>query len=148
LNSGFNESHGLVSPDGKWISYNSNETGQGEIYVRPFPSGPGKWQVSTNGGSFSRWRPDGKEIFYMSAPGNKKLMSVEVKSGDSTFAYGTAREVFDTQYVNYGHGLNYHTFAVAPDGQRFLIPRTVESQSDTSSNSMIVVLNWTSLLKK
>jgi eukaryotic-like serine/threonine-protein kinase len=148
LHSNFNESHGQISPDGKWISYNSNESGRPEIYVRPFPSGSGKWQVSSNGGVFSRWRPDGKEIFYLSANNNGKMMAVEVKNSGSTFVYETAKELFDSQYLNYGHGRDYHTFAVSPDGQRFLIPRPVESSSDTSSNAVTVVLNWTSLLKK
>src|SRR6266511_5771657 len=55
-----------VSPDGKWIAYSSNETGRSEIYIRPFPQGPAKIQVSVNGGVFPRWRRDGKELYFMS----------------------------------------------------------------------------------
>ena len=53
-----------MSPDGKWIAYSSNETGRSEIYIRPFPEGPGKIQVSVNGGVFPRWRRDGKELYF------------------------------------------------------------------------------------
>ena len=74
-------------------------------------------------------------------------MAVEVNATGSRFEYGTAKELFDSQYVNFGHGLNYNTYAVSRDGQRFLIPRPVES-ADTSSTSVTVVLNWPALLKK
>jgi hypothetical protein len=125
----------------------SNESGQSEIYVKPFPSGSGHWQVSTNGGVFSRWRPNGKELFYLTSLNNGKMMAVEIKQGGSSFQYETAKELFDSKYVNYIHGLFYHTYAVSPDGQRFLIPRPVETVSEVS-NSVTAVLNWTSLLKK
>jgi Tol biopolymer transport system component len=149
LQSAFNESTGQISPDGKWISYSSNESGQFEIYVRPFPSGSGRWQVSTDGGFFSQWRPDGKEIFYQTTVSRGKVMAVEVKTSGPTFEYGAARELFDSQYVNVEHaGGNYHSYAVSRDGQRFLIPRPVAAPSDTSATSFTVVLNWPSLLKK
>jgi Tol biopolymer transport system component len=148
LQTAFDESFGQISPDGKWILYASNESGGREIYVRPFPSGSGRWQVSTKGGTYGRWRPDGKELFYLSSINNGKMMAVEVRGSGSTFGYGTAKELFDSQYINYLHGLNYHPYAVSRDGQRFLIPRPVESSSDATSNFVTVVVNWTSLLKK
>ena len=145
----FAESHGQISPDGKWIAYWSLESGQNEIYVRPFPSGAGRWQVSTNGGTFPRWRSDGKELFYLSMISSGKMMAVEVKTSGTAFEYGSARELFDSQYENFshpGHTGNWHTYAVSNDGQRFLIPRPVAPQ--TSVNAITVVLNWTALLKK
>jgi Tol biopolymer transport system component len=150
LQSRFNESHAQVSPDGKWISYNSNESGTNEIYVRPFPSGAGRWQISTNGGIFSRWRADSKEIYYLTSVNNGKMMAVEVKASDSMFHYETAKELFDSKYLNYTHpgGGRWHTFAVFRDGQRFVIPRPVEAAPDTSSDSFVVVLNWQSALNK
>src|SRR5262249_34115828 len=65
LQTAFNEAHPQISPDGKWLAYTSNETGSPQIYVQSFPPGHGKWQISNNGGTFSRWRSDGKELFYM-----------------------------------------------------------------------------------
>src|SRR5207247_1141309 len=61
-----NETHGQISPDGKWIAYTSNSTGRNEIYVQPFPSGSGRWQISNHGGDWPRWRRDGKELLYHS----------------------------------------------------------------------------------
>src|SRR5262249_16517738 len=151
LQTKFNESHAQISPDGKWISYQSNESGQSEIYVRPFPSGPGRWQVSTNGGSFSRWRSDGKELFYLTSINNGKMMAIEVNAG-STFEYGAAKELFASKYLNYNHsgvgGGFYHTYAVSRDGQQFLIPRPVESASAPSTTPAIVFFNWTAAIKK
>ena len=76
------------------------------------------------------------------------MMAVEVKTSGSTFEYGTARELFDSQYVTFPHGAGYNDFAVSRDGQRFLIPRPVAAPSDASATSFTVVLNWPSLLKK
>ena len=150
LNSRFAESHGQVSPNGKWISYNSNETGRPEIHVRPFPSGPGQWQVSTSGGVFSRWRADGKELYYLTSASRGKLMAIEIKDAGGSFEYGTATELFDSQYENYNHanGGNWHTYAVTRDGQRFLIPRPLETAAIATGTSFNVVLNWPLLLTK
>jgi Tol biopolymer transport system component len=151
LQSPFNESWSQISPDGKWIAYSSNETGRYEIYVRTFPAGEGKWQISTNGGSFPRWRRDGKELFYMSASTLTlgKMISVKVNPAGPTFEYGDPSELFDSGYINFLHGLNYHAYAVSADGQRFLIPRPESSSSgETASGPITVVLNWTAGLKK
>ncbi len=149
LQSDFAESHGQISPDGKWIAYWSFESGQPEIYVRPFPSGAGRWQISPNGGTFPRWRSDSKELYYLSTTSFGQMMAVEVKTSGAAFEYGSARELFNSQYENFshpGHTGNWHTYAVSNDGQRFLIPRPVSPQ--TSMNAITVVLNWTALLKK
>jgi len=143
LQTGFGEVHPQVSPNGKWISYTSNETGRQEIYVRSFPSGDGKWQISASGGVFSRWRPDGSELFYLSTPSLGKLMSVKVTAAGPTFEYGDPTELFDSEYINFTHGLNYHTYAVSPDGQRFLIPRPEGTDEDSAPAPITVVLNWT-----
>ena len=76
LQTPFNESDARFSPDGKWIAYQSNESGQNQVYVQSIPTGGGKWQISTSGGSAPRWRRDGKEIFYVSA--DQKLMAVPI----------------------------------------------------------------------
>jgi hypothetical protein len=117
---------GQISPDGKWIAYYSRESGQLEVYVKPFPLGPGKWKVSTEGGNYPRWRGDGAELYFMSASGDRpqQMMAVEIRAVASSIQAGAPRALFDTEYVNY-HGTlgNWHAYAVSHDGQRFLIPR-------------------------
>ena len=78
LNGNASESNGQISPDGEWVAYASNETGEWEIYVTTFPGAAGKFQVSRGGGSEPRWRGDGKEMFYLSPSG--MLMAVTVIS--------------------------------------------------------------------
>ncbi len=148
LQTPFNESHGQVSPDGKWLAYVSNETGQNEVHVQPFPAGVGRRKVSTIGGStFPRWRGDGRELFYMERVSNGKIMAVDVKSSASTFEAGTPKELFDSAYINLGHVANYQTYAVSADGQRFLIPRPF-NVSEATAAPIAVVLNWAAALKK
>jgi Tol biopolymer transport system component len=117
-------SHAQISPDGKWVAYLSNETGRGEVYVKPFPTGSGKWRVSKEGGTFARWKADGSELYFLTTVSFGKMMAVEIHVNGSAIQPGEPRELFDSAYLNVGHpGGNYHTFAVSPDGQRFLIPR-------------------------
>ena len=150
LQTPFNENQPQISPDGKWIAYASNETGRAEIYVRPFPSGEGKWQISTNGGVLPRWRRDGRELFYLGAITLGKAISVRVNSAGPTFEYGDPSELFASGYFNLPHtGGNYHPFAVSPDGQRFLIPRLESTGGgETAAAPITVVLNWTAGLRK
>ena len=68
-----------VSPDGKWIAYSSNETGRSEIYIRPFPEGPGKIQVSVNGGVFPRWRRDGRQLYFLSLVSLGAMMASDIR---------------------------------------------------------------------
>ena len=149
LESPLNEQWPQISPDGKWIAYVSNDTGRNEVYVRPFPRGEGKWQISAGGGWFPRWRKDGRELFYMSSVSLGKMISVKVNPAGLTFQYGDPTELFDSGYVNLPHTQNYHTYSVSPDGQRLLIPRPESSGGmDAASRPVTVVLNWTAGLKK
>jgi Tol biopolymer transport system component len=147
LHTPFSESHGQVSPDGKWLAYYSNETGQTEVHVRPFPAGAGNWQVSTSGGVFPRWRGDGRELYYMERASSGQLMAVDVKSSGSAFEAGTPKELFYSGYINLTHVANYHTYAVSADGQHFLIPR-LPNDSEATAAPIAVVLNWAAALKK
>jgi serine/threonine protein kinase/Tol biopolymer transport system component len=151
LQTPFNEGHPQISPDGKWIAYSSNETGRSEIYIQSFPPGAGKWQISSNGGSFARWRRDGKELFYMDSPFSGKMVSVEINASGSTVVASVPRPLFDSGYLNlgFGHTGNWNTYAVSADGQRFLIPRPEANLTGALTNIPItVVLNWISGLKK
>jgi len=139
LQTQFNERQGQFSPDGLWIVYSSDVSGQYEVYVQSFPVPGGPHRVSTNSGMQPRWRRDGKELFYLST--DRKLMAVDVKTGPSTFEAGVPRQLFDTR-ITVLEGRNI--YAVTPDGQRFLI-NTGESPFGAQLN---VVLNWTADLKK
>ena len=119
------------SPDGRYIAYVSDESGQYEVYVRPYPQRAAKWQISTNGGEEEIWSRDGREMFYRN--GNK-WMVVDV-SLTPEFKAGTPRVLFEGPYVNVG-GLSYD---VTSDGQRFLVLEPAPQDPVTHLN---VVLNW------
>lgn len=112
-------SHSQISPDGKWIAYMAG----GNVWVRGFPQGTKAVQVTKTAGFFPRWRRDGRELYYTSAVSLGMVMAVPVTATADSVEAGEARPLFDTEYINFGHAGNYHTFAVSPDGQRFLIPR-------------------------
>ncbi len=138
LQTEFNETHGQVSPDGKYLAYTSNETGRYEVYARPFPSAAGgRWMVSSEGGGQPRWRRDGKELYFI-AP-DKKLMAVEVKTGP-TFERGTPKPLFDSRLggIYAVSGRVAFLYAPSADGQRFLAAAT----SETDTSPIAVVLNW------
>ena len=133
----FEERGGQFSPDGRWVAYQSNESGRFEIYVQPFPGPGGKWQASTAGGVHPRWRPDGKELFFL-AP-DAKLMAAPVRVSDSTFDAGSLASLFQTRTVTGGSADLTPQYAVSRDG-RFLF----NVPDDTSTAAPItVVLNWT-----
>jgi len=133
----FNESQGQFSPDGKWMAYVSDESGSPQIYVQSFPGLTGKWQISPNGGGQPRWRPDGKELYYV-AP-DQKLMAVMVRSG-ATFEAEAPRALFETALPT---SPQRQTYAVSRDGQRFLLNAPLDVASP-----MTIVENWTAGLKK
>ena len=110
-----------LSPDGRLLAYTSTESGRHEIYVRPFPSGDGKWQVSVNGGRWPRWRSDGKELYYVE---DRILMAVSV-SQESTFTLGQPQQLFEYADLTASGG-NVRSYDVSADGQRFLTVAPVE----------------------
>jgi Tol biopolymer transport system component len=133
LSTSFIEQLGVFSPDGKWVAYESNESGRFEIYVRPFPGPGGQWQVSTGGGIMTRWRADGKELYYL-AP-DDKLMAVAVTAQGATFTPGTPQTLFQTHFPN---GTRRQQYDVSRDG-RFLINTDLES---ASTEPIHLLLNW------
>jgi eukaryotic-like serine/threonine-protein kinase len=135
LQTEFNERRPRLSPDGRWLAYQSNESKRDEVYVVSFPKPGGKWQVSTNGGGQPQWSQDGRELFYYSADG--KIMAVEIKPG-AQFQAGVPKPLFEVHISTNNIG-----FAVAKDG-RFLLPVLLEQ---TAAAPMTVVLNWPELLK-
>jgi Tol biopolymer transport system component len=134
----FDEGRGQFSPDGRWVAYESNESGCYEIYVRGFPQTAGKWKVAVAGGEQPRWRRDGREIYYV-APGNK-LMAVEVKPSGAALEVGSSKELFAMK-VAVSPGYEYD---VTSDGKRFLVNSRIEG----AVTPITVVLNWPRKLKK
>jgi serine/threonine protein kinase/Tol biopolymer transport system component len=139
LQTPFNEDDGKFSPDGRFIAYDSDESGQFEIYVQTFPLGA-KWQVSSQGGAQPCWRRDGKELFYISP--SRELMAVDVKLTDNSFEEGVPKVLFQMRLPAYPGPRN--PYAVSPDGQRFLI----NSVADTGPHPVSVIVNWPAQLKK
>ena len=140
----FNQFQGQVSPDGRWIAYTSQESGRSEINVQNFPVPAGKWQISQGGAAFSRWRGDGKEIYYIAADGH--LMAVPTK-GETAVEVGTAVPLFEARMLNGSSTSNGFRpqYAVTRDGQRFLLNVPLE---EASASPITVVLSWTAGLKK
>ncbi len=131
------EGSGRFSPDGRYLAYRSDESGRNEVYVRPFPDGAGKWQVSVNGGEQPRWRGDGKELFYRE--GGDTLMAVAV-STEPTFTVGPPQRLFESVDLISAGVTNYD---VSPDGERFLTISTVEGVDEEAAPPKIrVVQNW------
>ena len=117
------ETNGQISPDGKWVAYASNESGNWEIYVTTFPGAAGKWQVSRGGGTEPRWRGDSKEIFYIGPTG--MLTAVEVNS-EGTFSTGAPTPLFQIHGRAPISSSDIYTYDVAKDGMRFLVNRYVK----------------------
>lgn len=126
------------APNGRFIAYDSDESGRLEIYVQPFPLTGQKWLISSGGGSMPLWRDDGKEIFYLTEDG--KIMSAELKT-DGAFENVVNKSLFQMD-VKRVPGIPY---AVTPDGSRFLINTPAEASNHTP---LVVVLNWPATLNK
>jgi serine/threonine-protein kinase len=141
------EGHPAVSPDGRWIAYQSNESGSWEVYVQPFPALGSRWQVSTQGGTSPIWDPAGGELYYRNA---RAVISVPVAVKADTFTLGNPRTLFEGSYVNEASGpVGGPTYALSPDGRRFLM-MTDQKPTDGASGQtqIVVVLNWTDELQR
>jgi serine/threonine-protein kinase len=145
----FTELNGEISPDGRWVAYQSNESGQEEIYVRPFPDAArGRWQISTGGGMRPLWARSGKEIFYIGLSG--AVMSAAVEGG-SAFRAGNPMRLFEGPYFQDAFALG-RTYDVSPDGERFLMIKMINVGGGTNEpsapTSIVVVQHWFEELKR
>jgi len=134
LRTPFVESYATVSPDGKWVAYQSNESGRFEIYVTPFPEGGRKYQVSTDGGFSPAWAHSGRELFYQT---NRGMMAASIVT-QPAFAAGRPQLLFEGRF-------NGDT-NVAPDDSRFLLLKGLPQE--TSATQISIVTNWLDELKK
>ena len=146
LQTKFDERNGIVSPDGRWLAYDSNSSGPYEIYVRPFPNvGGGQWQVSTAGGTQPLWARNGKELFYVGADG--ALARVPVETNGATWSAGTPMKLLEGRYF-IGAGIGGRTYDVSPDGQRFLMIKAPGTDANAAPPALIVVQHWDEELKR
>ncbi|MSO83528.1 MAG: hypothetical protein EXQ53_09585 [Acidobacteria bacterium] len=139
----FNERNGEIPPNGRWIAYQSIESGKLEVYVRPFPDvESGRWQISTAGGVTPAWAPNGRELFYVAEDG--RLMAVEVRTQNG-FAAGVPRVILDGGFYQ---GTQTRSYDVSRDGTRFLLIESPDIGSQADTAAMTVVLNWAEELKR
>ncbi len=138
LRTTFQEHLTSFSPDGKWMAYTSNESGDAEVYVQAYPPTGGRWQISSSGGASPRWSPDGRQLFFRSGP---RLMAATVHA-QPAFRADRPRMLFDNVSEDRPDGdLMY---AVARDGGRFLMMRA--TQAAASATRVQVAVNWASTL--
>ena len=134
----FEERHPALSPDGQWMAYHSDESGQFEVLVRPFPNvDDGRWQISNSGGRSPVWAPDGRELFYRDLGG--RVLGVPVQT-DSTFEFGDPAVLFEGQYLQQGH----RSYDISPDGLRFLMVK----EDGSAPEQIIVVESWFAELQR
>jgi eukaryotic-like serine/threonine-protein kinase len=127
------------SPDGKWLAYANDETGRLEVYIQPFPSGAGRWQVSTAGGARPIWRKDGKELFFNST--DQQIMAVDVQQNGAGLQLGTPRALFKAPVVSGPSG----TFTASADGKKFVVNDLL---SQSINEPLTLITDWTADLKQ
>jgi hypothetical protein len=135
-----------ISPDGKWIAYESDNNGRREVFAQPFPKAATKVQISVDGGRYVRWSATGNELFYLKDDGS--LMATAVTLKGDTLVASTPKLLFKTDPIlanHRGSGLDL-PYDVTADGQRFIVNERVAAGPQQSP--IAVVVNWTSLLKK
>ncbi len=147
LQSAFNEAYGQLSPDGRWISYTSNESLPAEVMVRSTSPDGGKWVISSGGGNAPRWRGDSGELFFI---GSGKMWSVTLTTKGADLGPSLPKDLFDQSGIdnNQGHP-SYFSYDVARNGERFLMTRRSSGGENAPAKSaIVVVLNWIGGIKR
>jgi eukaryotic-like serine/threonine-protein kinase len=141
----FRELNADFSPDGQFLTYQSNESGQDEVYVQPFPIvGTKRWMISSGGGRQPMWANDGRELFYVTRTGG--MMSVPIRRQGGGFAMGAPTKLFEGRYYFGVSSISGRTYDVSPRDGRFLLMKSV-SERMQSATEIEVVLNWFEELK-
>jgi len=141
LRTQFNERLGRFSPEPEqsWVAYVSDESGRQEIYVDSFPEPRNEVRISSGGGDFPEWSPDGRELFYLTP--NSKLMQASLKREANSIEPSAPRELFVLPIANDG----FSPYEVAPAGQKFLVRSTPEKQA---GRPLTLIVNWPALMRK
>ncbi len=132
------EGSAQLSPDGRWLVYSSDVSGQMEVYLRPYPGPDRRWQVSTEGGTQPMWHPSGGEIFYRH---ENTMMAVGMRAGDPP-SLSEPQRLFDQAY-SYGAGITIPNYDVSDDGRRFVMVK-----EESNANHLYFVLNWFDELRR
>ena len=135
------ERNGRISPNGRWIAYNSNRGGPSEVFVQPFPATGATWQVSHGGGGQPLWSPDGRQLFYL-AP-DKRIMAVDVRTDGASFVQSGTRLAADVRVSGWERPTQGTPYAISPDGQRFLV-----SIAGDAPVPITLISNWIQLPTK
>ena len=135
----FNDTSGRISPSGKWMVYQNNESGRAEIYITPFPGGGARWQVSTNGGVEGQWRGDGKEMYFLDP--TDTIMAVDVDPTGSAPRLGVPHALFQATGLQRQVG----AYVAAKDGQRFLVN---SGSTKHGTEPLTLVMNWIAEVKR
>ncbi len=143
LDTEFDETGAVFSPDGRWLAYESNETGRDEVYIQPFSvTGPGgKLPVSIGGGAEPVWPRDSRDLFYRNGD---RMMAVAIETSPE-LSVGTPRLLFEGRFLEKGPVPLRRNYDVSADGQRFLM---IQREHDLVPTEIIVVLNWFEELKR
>ena len=150
LHEKYNEIQPRISPDGKWMAYTSDESGQNQVYVRPFPDvEEGRWQISREGGDSPLWAPNGRQLYYRSGDA---VIAVPVKT-EPVFSFETPVVLFQGDYVGSSFDLissDFSSWDISPDGQRFLMMKGSQPSSaeNLGSRRINIILNWFEELKE
>ena len=136
----FAEAHPVLSPDGRWLAYASDESGRREVYVRSFLEPGGRWQISTAGGAEPRWNPAGTELFYRRGD---EMWAVSVTT-EPSLQPGRPTLLFEGSFEP---GLTFHNYDVSPDGERFVMVQR-EEVPEAAPERVNVVLHWLDELER
>ena len=145
VNSAFAEVTPTFSPDGRWLAYESNESGNYEVYVRPFPGPGGKWQVSTGGGVLPKWSRNGKEFFYRTVDSSKIMAVTYTASGDS-FHADKPQLWSPGQFTDLG--TSSYNFDLHPDGKRFAVLKAPDAGGNPAVNKVSFIFNFFEELRR
>lgn len=140
----FDDYGGAISPDGRFLAYQSEESGTSEVYVRPYPqTASARWQVSSSGGLAPAWAKAGRELVYLDDA--RRMMSVSVDSAGPGFHAETPTMLFSTAYAA---PVPWRSYNVTSDGQRFLMIKDGSSPAAAAAAAFVIVQHWADELKR